>query len=183
MSVELSSSVSSEDWAELKENQDKQSITSFLKHRYEERYFDPMLHNSSKHGFSMMAISCLMIESFISLKKGWKRTNTKGKHVFEEFFQSSSHFEEFHGLGADFYEHIRCGILHQAETTGGWKIRRDLTHKIVCRDQKIIDASKFMKALKHTFYEFLDHLKNQDFTSNDWKKVVKKIDHLVDNCN
>lgn len=183
MSVELSSSVSSEDWNELKKNQDKESIISFLQNRYEERYFEPMLNNSSKHGFSMMAISCLMIESFISLKKGWKRTKCSGRIVFEDFFRSSIHFSEFHSLGADFYKHIRCGILHQAETTGGWRIRRDLNNKIVCKESKVIHATKFMEALRSEFYEFTDDLRNKEFQSEEWKNVVRKIDYIVENCN
>ncbi|HIF9496028.1 TPA: hypothetical protein ACX6SJ_000430 [Photobacterium damselae] len=182
MSVELSSSFSSEDWQELKDSQDKAQIITVLRHRYSERYFEPFKKNKSKHGFSMMAVSCLVIESLISLKHGWKKTTKSGKVIFEEFFSTSHHLTDFTGLGADFYEHIRCGILHQAETTGGWRIRRDPSLPLVCVDTKVIHATKFLNLLEKDFEKFLAELEEQEFASPQWSKVVRKIDYIVTNC-
>ncbi|SMY34508.1 hypothetical protein [Photobacterium andalusiense] len=182
MSVELSSSFSSEDWQQLKDSQDKAQIITVLRHRYSERYFEPFKNNESKHGFSMMAVSCLVIESLISLKRGWKKTHGSGSVIFEEFFSTSHHLTDFIGLGADFYKHIRCGILHQAETTGGWRIRRDLSLPIVCVDTKVIHATKFLNQLEKEFEKFLTELEEQEFTSSQWRKVVKKVDYIVANC-
>ncbi|HIC8861879.1 TPA: hypothetical protein ACW7Y0_002886 [Aeromonas hydrophila] len=182
MSVELSSSFSSEDWQELKDTQDKAQIITVLRHRYSERYFEPFKKNESKHGFSMMAISCLVIESLISLKHGWKRTRRAGGIIFEEFFSTSHHLTDFTGLGANFYQHIRCGILHQAETTGGWRIRRNFSLPIVCVDTKTINATKFLSQLEKEFETFLSELAEQDFSSLQWGKVIKKIDYIVANC-
>ncbi|WP_419146833.1 hypothetical protein [Pseudoalteromonas 'SMAR'] len=182
MSVELSSSFSSEDWQELKGSQDKAQIITVLRHRYSERYFEPFKKNESKHGFSMMAVSCLVIESLISLKHGWKKTNKPGRVIFEEFFSTSQHLTDFTGLGADFYQHIRCGILHQAETTGGWRIRRGCSLPLVCSDTKVIHATKFLNRLEKEFENFLTELGGQEFASPQWSKVVRKIDHIVANC-
>ena len=183
MSVELSLAVSSEDWAGFKDNKDKTSILTFLRHRYEERYFEPFKCNSSKHGFSMMAVSCLMIESFVSLEKGWKKTKGPGGEVFEMFFSNSKFLQDFVGIGDEFYKNIRCGILHQAETTGGWIIRRDHGLPLLCKTNKVIHATKFMNALYKEFDNFLKSLEGKDFDSPCWKKVIKKIDHIVSNCN
>ncbi|MBC3767463.1 hypothetical protein [Neptunicella marina] len=182
MSVELSLAVSSEDWDSFKDGKDKTSILTFLRHRYEERYFEPFSCNDSKHGFSMMAISCLMIESFVSLENGWKKTNKPGSEVFESFFSNSKYLKEFTGIGGEFYKNIRCGILHQAETTGGWRIRRDHGLPLLCKTNKIIHATKFINALKKEFDYFLETLEGLDFDSPNWKKVVKKIDYIVSNC-
>ena len=54
---------------------------------------------------------------------------------------------------------------------------------MICKESKVIDATKFIKALQCTFYDFTDELNNKDFDSNEWKKVIKKIDHIVENCN
>ena len=182
MAVELSSSFSSESWQELKESRDVVQIVTMLRHRYHERYFDPFKHNKAKHGFSMMAVSCLVIESLVSLKRGWKQTKAKGSKVFDEFFSESKYFADFVGLGGEFYSHIRCGILHQAETTGGWRIRRDASAPIVCKELKVVNATKFLNNLEREFDLFLVELEGKDFDSHEWKNVVKKIDFIVAHC-
>ena len=48
-------------------------------------------------------------------------TDTEG----QSFFDVESAFAPFRGHVRDFYKGVRCGILHQAETTMGWRIRRD----------------------------------------------------------
>jgi hypothetical protein len=181
MTVELSSSVSSDDWEVLKASQDKIQIVTMLRHRYEERYFEPFRNNPSKHGFSMMAVSCLVIESLYSLMKGWKRTNGSGAVVFESFFSSSIYLREFTGLGGEFYKNIRCGILHQAETTNGWRIRRDCC-QLLDKENKIIHATKFLDALELEFNGFLEQLRQENFQSIHWQNVIRKIDYIVANC-
>ncbi len=181
MAVELSSSFSSEDWPALKASRDKQQIISVLRHRYEERYFSPFEDNNSKHGFSMMAISCLVIESLCAFEKGKNQTEDNGSNLFEEYFSNSKYLVEFSGLGREFYKHIRCGILHQAETTGGWRIRRAEGEPLLNKAEKIIHATKFMNALKSEFECFLNTLEIEDFESQLWNNVVMKIDHLVRN--
>ena len=182
MTVELSSSFSSEDWPNLKTSKDKKQIITVLRHRYEERYFAPFENNDSKHGFSMMAISCLVIESLCSLLKGWDQTDDKGAIVFEEYFSNSKYLTVFSGHGAEFYSHIRCGILHQAETTGGWKIRRASGSPLFSENEKIIHATKFMNALKNEFDYILETLEKEEFDSRLWMNVITKIDYLVLNC-
>ena len=130
----------------------------------------------------MMAISCLMIESFVSLENGWKKTKKPGNEVFKMFFSKSNYLKEFADISGEFYKNIRCGILHQAETTGGWRIRRDCGSPLLCKTHKVIHATKFINALEKEFEDFLDTLDGQDFNSESWRKVVKKIDHIVSNC-
>ena len=60
----------------------------------------------------------------LSEKKGWKKTSKSGREVFEEFFSNSTDLKDFIGYGGDFYSNVRCGLLHQAEITGGWHIIR-----------------------------------------------------------
>ncbi|HBN6997638.1 TPA: hypothetical protein L3338_003387, partial [Vibrio cholerae] len=99
MSVELTSAVFASDIVEFKENNDKNSIIQLVKHRYDERFINPFRDNSQKHGFAMMAVCCLMVESLISMKRGINETsdarNEQGHKIysgelFEEFFSESS---------------------------------------------------------------------------------------------
>ena len=189
MSVELTSAVFASDIVEFKENNDKNSIIQLVKHRYDERFINPFRDNSQKHGFAMMAVCCLMVESLISMKRGINETsdarNEQGHKIysgelFEEFFSESSYFCGFSGLGRDFYKHIRCGILHQAETTGGWRIRRK--GELVDKNEKIINATKFMNALESELNAYLHKLEIEDFMDLVWVNLLKKIDFIASNA-
>jgi hypothetical protein len=69
----------------------------------------------------MMAVSCLMIEALECFRQGWIDTKERGKgaQAFRLFFDTAEPLKEFRGYAPAFYTHVRCGILHQAETTGG----------------------------------------------------------------
>ncbi len=86
MSVELTSAVFASDIVEFKENNDKNSIIQLVKHRYDERFINPFRDNSQKHGFAMMAVCCLMVESLISMKRGINETsdarNEQGHKIY-----------------------------------------------------------------------------------------------------
>lgn len=175
----LLSSVTVEQYRELKTKRDTDKIATLIYDRFNERYIEPFKNNEKKHGFSMMAISCLMIEALQSFKKGCKNTNGQGKKVFEEFFYNSKNLHEFKGFGEEFYRSIRCGILHQAETYEGWKIRRD--GKLLDKSKKSINATKFMCALANDLRDYETLLKSESFDSDIWKKAIKKLDFICSN--
>ncbi|CSC77315.1 Uncharacterised protein [Vibrio cholerae] len=77
-------------------------------------------------------------------------------------------------------KHIRCGILHQAETTGGWRIRRK--GELVDKNEKIINATKFMNALESELNAYLHKLEIEDFTDLVWVNLLKKIDFIASNA-
>src|ERR1017187_4566656 len=82
-----------------------------------------------------------------------------------------------------FFKHIRCGILHQAETTGGYRILRDKSHLFdEDKNGKSINADKFVKALGHFLNEYFKNLSSDPIDSDIWKNAVKKITHICDNC-
>ena len=54
--------------------------------------------------------------------------------MFEDFFETEEkYFPEFKDISIDFFKSIRCGILHQAETTNAWRI---LKKKPIARQVK-----------------------------------------------
>ena len=83
-------------------------------------------------------------------------------------------------LAGEFYRHVRCGILHQAETTGGWHIRRsgDILNGVT----KTINATKFISELRVALDNYC-----QELSAGKWEDCVaenmrKKMDTICRNC-
>jgi hypothetical protein len=178
--IELAKGISIENYEEFKKTENKEKISELIYQRFYERYIEPFLGNDKRHGFSMMAVSCLMIEALQSFKNG--KENTRGRGVsektFKEFFCSTTHLSEFKEI--DFYTNIRCGILHQAETYAGWRIRRD-GKKLLDAKNKTIDADLFLDKLKHELKDYKDKLNLESFKSDAWKKALDKLDYICKN--
>jgi hypothetical protein len=121
--TELAKGFTVRDYRQAVKDQNATAIADGIRQRFHERYLTPIT-GTTKHGFTMMAGACLTIEALESFRQGWSRTDKNGRspETFRLFFDSFDSFKPFRGL--DFYKHVRCGILHQAETTGGWKISR-----------------------------------------------------------
>jgi len=172
-----------EDW----KKGDKENIADFIYKRFNERYILPFKNNPRKHGFSMMAVACLMIEALESFWQGLKDSkryeNGKkiwGEDFFEDFFKHCDELRDFKGQGEDFYKHVRCGILHQAETKNGWKIRRD--GDLLEKDTKTINATEFLKQLKKYLKRYRKDLETHDLEDNIWVKFKEKMDYVIENC-
>jgi hypothetical protein len=172
--------------------EDKDAIVDALRLRFTERYIDPIAPGicNHTHGFTMMAISCLMIESLQSFCEGW--VNTKGQsangksmseEAFTKFFDSHNQFDCFRGQIAHcFWVNIRCGILHQAETTGGWRVTRKAAAPLFDATSHKINAALFLKNLRDILEDFCNRLKSEDWKSDLWIKVRTKMDALCENC-
>jgi len=78
-----------------------------------------------------------------------------------------------------FYKHIRCGILHQAETTGGYSVVRD--GPLFDPGKGSVNANKFLKALNSCLDKYLTELQANHVTSERWKAAVKKAKCICDN--
>lgn len=179
--TKLSTSVTVERYRKLRDSKDKEAIADMIYERFSERYIEPFINHEFKHGFSMMASSCLMIESLYCFQRGRKKTGQPGVDVFEEFFSSSSKLNVLTGYGADFYKNVRCGILHQGETYGGWKIRRK--GPLFSSSELVINATKFLDALDDELKSFTGSLKGTKFHRKPWSGVIRKLDAVCENCN
>ncbi len=106
-------------YAKMHANTDRSGIASLIRRRFEERFLHPILDNPKRHGFAMMGICCLMVETLESFRNGWKNTSEKGKSeaAFCRFFQAHDEFKQLRPVAHEFYRAVRCGILHQAEST------------------------------------------------------------------
>jgi len=179
----LSRSVTVADYRQFEENKEQEIITDFILARFTERYIRP-LRSDNKHGFCTMAISCLMIEALVSFWKGWPDTIGKSKKAFKHFFkrcaQQNSELAVFSDCAEDFYENVRCGILHQAETTGGWRILRE--GPLFEPAEKMINATRFHNEIEKALQRYGQTLKDSDWSGKDWVNLRKKMEAVISNC-
>lgn len=96
-----------------------------IKDRFNSRFLEQLnkLDSDRNSGFVIMAIDCLLIETLMQFYLGIESTESiyKGEHwkSFRDFFKNSSQFQtEFktNKICKLFYQHFRCGLLHQAQT-------------------------------------------------------------------
>ncbi|MDR7222264.1 hypothetical protein N7E70_008615 [Aminobacter sp. NyZ550] len=151
----------------------KAAYKDFFKARLQSRYFGPIgaLQESRElagEGFSIAAIQCSLIEFFGATIEGKSyRFRRKGdpalgtdeysdsKDMFVRFLTTTTPFSKVFdkSLALDFYEGVRCGLLHEARTKKGWRIKAgtragpilDVKAKIVYRD-----------GMQRAFEEFVD---------------------------
>ena len=103
-------------------NEDWEEAIRMAVSRFEERFFTPIKKllddNPELNGFSIMALNCLLIDTFVQFNKGLaKSTDNSSKYTkflcneFPEVFSNQY-------IARRFYKDIRCGILHSAQTNG-----------------------------------------------------------------
>jgi hypothetical protein len=156
---------------------EKTRIAQAIKRRFVDRYLDPA--QAKPNGFTMMAVSCLMIEALESFFQGWPTTDGKSQRAFQKFFDRVEAFREFRSHHAAFYRHVRCGILHQAETTAGWRVRRD--GPLFNQACMTINAKALVEALQAELSRFYDELEELPWESPQWARVIAKMDSIVEN--
>lgn len=172
------------DYKQMIQQGKKANVITFIRDRFTERYITPLeaVPKEQKNGFCIMAISCLMIEALESFRQGWPDTNGKSAHAFFSFFNGNGNFKIFRMDAQAFYKNIRCGILHQAETSGGWKITRLASKPLFDVGTKTINATKFHRELGHSLQQYCDALEKEDLSSDLWKNLIKKMKRVCENC-
>ena len=155
-------------------------LATFLSERLSERYIAPVdaLNPEEKNGFAIMALSCLLMETLESFYHGWAKSPDSGL-AFCNFFDRHRRFDDFRGHANDFYRNVRCGILHQGETTGGWTITRKNGHPLFDPAGLRVHATKFHQQLAECVEEYSEQLAARSITDGLWKKFFKKMDSAV----
>jgi hypothetical protein len=94
--------------------------------------------------------------------------------VFVEFFKNTEHQKYLPGIdGEVFYREIRCGLLHQAQTKGEWRLLR--TGKFWDAALMSINRDDFSQRLRECFDGYLKQLQENDWDHEIWKPARKKI--------
>ncbi len=162
----------------------KAKIAEFFRERVRERYIEPVmaLDADEKNGFSIMAQSCLLIETYETFRQGWPSSDKKSAAAFCHFFDREDLFRDFRGHAQEFYKNVRCGILHQGETTGAWQITRKNAKPLFDPGTHTVHATKFHKLLAKVIDKYRDDLKTNLLTDGVWKKFITKMKATIDNC-
>ena len=175
----LSSSTSEEKYLEMEKAKNVSGIAGFIKERFAERYIKPFDKNHNKNGFIMMASSCLMIEALESFWQGWRKSPNSAL-AFCRFFDRNGRFASLRGFSQEFYTHIRCGIMHQGETTGGLHITRSC--KVIFDSAtKTVDETLFLKEMAGSLSDYCTSLKKAEWDSEQWKNLRKKMKDVCAN--
>lgn len=176
-SVFLSNNVTVGQYLEMVASRDKDSICRFFVSRFAERYLDPVDSgpgDPNRHGFAIMAISCLMIEALESFFQGWVDSRGRSRDAFHRFFSRWESFSDFRDVSGDFYRHVRCGILHQAETSGGWLVVR----KGPLLSGKTVNSAEFVKRLRDVLDGYAEILRSDPWESDCWNCFRSKMDYI-----
>lgn len=155
------------------------------------------------YGFSMMSLCCLLVETIQCYRVGlpttsgieWKdlkdierseavppeyllpKIHMSGRDAFRCFFV---HYQTFFPQvdGDSFYDNIRNGLLHQAQTKGGWTINNK--GSMVCDPASTnIHRDLFAKQLRACFESYLEDLSASGWKDEIWKKAARKIWWLI----
>lgn len=176
-----------------------------VRNRFKERYFAPideMIKHERKEirtrvGFIIMSIDCLLIETLNQFLFGIEDTNVKynrsnpdnnfkyNSQAFRDFFNHSTNFPVFKStneLSKIFYDEIRCGLLHQAQTKTNSLINIKYSEMVRAVDNKDfnngieINRNLFHYALEKEYNKYFKDLENPESTNLDG-------DFLRDMCN
>ena len=173
-----------EKWRDKKK---KIKIADFIYERHYSRYIKPFEYDDEiykkdyKNGFAIMANCCLLIETIESFRRGWAQS--RNELNFLKFFTREKEFKEFatDDIPTQFYKHIRCGILHQGETTGGWSINRNSSN-LLDKSKPEINAVLFSERLKKALEGYRDELKVNEWETQIWKNAREKMKSILKNC-
>jgi hypothetical protein len=175
----------------------QRAFEDYFLERLHLRYLGPirMLQGNGTfqgEGFSIVAIQCTLIEFLESTVQGIQYRYLRRGERLGEFEYSSSRdifvnflccrepfmrqFEE--SLAQNFYEGIRCGLLHEARTKNGWKIwARDPRGRVVDGQQRIVFRDNFQEALS----TFVDWYKAALLSDTQLQQAfIRKFDSLCD---
>lgn len=180
--IRLSSSMKIKRYRELEVAKDRERIARFVVERFQERYLEPALSARTKSGFALMAINCLMIESLVSFRRGWKDTRKLSESAFCFFFDREGAFADFRGYAHEFYVNVRCGILHQAETTGGWLIHLKRDKFLFNVEHKTVNAREFTERLEGCLNDYRAELESANWEGEIWVDFRKKMKAIIENC-
>ena len=206
-SIKIAGELTIGDWLQLKESLERDfgkdtlwgEAYAFFEKRINTRYLKPIeaiekYSDIEGEGFAISAIICSLIEALETFRLGkvYKRAS-KGSPLDEtkEYFKSQPIFEDFlkkrepfkthfavDGLATDFYENVRCALLHEAATRNGWKIRINTPVLVEKRNESLIlNRALFVVAIK----QYMCSYKTELLGSNELKKaLIQKLNSICE---
>lgn len=136
-------------------------------------------------GFSVMALDCLLIETLQQFFEGVHETPRGQSETYFRRFLTQTSFAPFFDDDKSrlFFDHIRCGILHQAEVKGNSRIiiteRTPMVRQV--ENGLVINRWLFHQQLVCEFNHYVARLRQNDPVNTDLRtKFRAKMDAI---CN
>lgn len=195
------------DWIKLRSEIDnnpnddnlwEKAFNEFLYNRIETRYLNPIKEINKKfnyqgEGFSIVTLQCALIEFLETTITGetYKYSNpnpknfeyNKSKLKFINFLEKRFPFNKIFDsdLATRFYENVRCGLLHEAQTKVSWLIRVDNKRNLIENRSNgtiVFDRIKFQELLEIFFKRYKEDLKKNNNLKNALKRKINSICRL-----
>lgn len=134
-----------------------------------------------KSGFAIMTNCCLLIEVISTYFEGQNQTTKSGSETFNAVFTKAGKYlnDLRHFENKAFYKNIRCGLLHQGETYGKFKIRR--TGVLFDEVNSTINAKLFCDKLRDFLKSYTQELKEEKWDSELWDNCRVKLRYIINN--
>jgi hypothetical protein len=183
----------SDDWERAVSAFEKRINARFL------NQIDALISNRDKatarfSGFAIVALDCLLIETLDQFYNGNHTTRRKTTKIddpdvaaFHAVFQRSSKLGGFFDTVEKtkvFYQHVRCGLLHQAQTKKNSKINRRIKTVIEWLDATkpeeglVVQPRLFHNAVSDVFLNYLKYLREEQ-NGNPRGKFRKKMNRIA----
>ena len=175
--TKLSSSTTVAQYRKLVAADDRAAVGDFLVERFDERYFRPIEDSSSKNGFAVLAVACIVIETLESFYQGRADTKNASAQMFRDFLARDTPLNVLAGENNWFYKDIRCGILHQGESRGGWRVLR--SGPLLNVQAKALNAAAILRALKREVRQYVQMIQNDEQL---WQNFCEKMRTICGNC-
>lgn len=192
--MEIAPGIDASEWKRLdlasNENKDWQRAIHIFRSRITGRYLEAAdllveidqkrLPRQRRFGFAVLAIDCLLVETLQAFIEGRTDTKNHSEEMFVNFLTSRQSFNaDFKAtLARKFYKQFRCGILHQAETTGQALVRSVGPLLRLEGNKMTLNRNEFHSRLKKEFDQYLKDLalgRNEQLRSN----LRTKMDFIV----
>lgn len=160
LDIHLSVSSNEEDW--------NQAI-HIMDNRIKGRFFDPintLMDNINQNGFAIMALNCLLVETFYQFFRGLGETESgRNKDRYVTFLNLAMPGVFPNKKSREvFYSDIRCGILHSAQTKRGSQLTFDKPYVIEMfgNDQIRVDVKEFTSHLVDYYDRYIFELRSSE---------------------
>ena len=169
---------------------DWQTAFGYLEKRLTERYIEPadvlikyeekIDPKDRKFGFTIVAIDCMLIETLQSFYDGYTDTKNKSKKMFRVFLTKRNSFKSHFNVSTAelFFDHFRCGILHQTETKGDSKVW-SVGPLINENDNSIVvNRNLFHRYMEKELTIYINLMKNSSASSTERQHFKTKMDFI-----
>ena len=136
--------------------------------RIKSRFLDQihiLAQDCDKNGFSIMALECLLVETFAQFYAGLDDTTGVSKTKYVDFLTNNLHCFPSRTAATRFYSDIRCGILHQAQSKPESALTFNKLTAIEFRNSFLmVSVDRFVEEMDTYFHNYCQDLQNPSNT-------------------